>query len=64
MVGYFDSASASEWKDLEKAGVKRIKFSPKDEKYYLDTAYEVEWEALAEKVPDLIPELRRVCSPE
>ena len=33
---------------------------PTDAKSYLDTAYEVEWKALAEKVPDLVPLLRKL----
>jgi TRAP-type C4-dicarboxylate transport system substrate-binding protein len=61
MHSYFESAMQSEWKELEKEGVKKIKFSPPDAKRYLDTAYEVEWEALEQKVPDLIPTLRKIC---
>lgn len=60
MVGYFDKEIEMEWKELEKAGVKSIRFSPSDAKSYLDTAYEVEWKALEEKVPDLVPLLRKL----
>jgi TRAP-type C4-dicarboxylate transport system substrate-binding protein len=58
MVGYFDSSIAAEWKELEKTGVKRIRFSSSEAQAYLNAAYEVEWEALKEKVPDLVPLLR------
>jgi len=61
MVGYFDRAIATEWEEVEKTGVKRIRFSPSDAKSYIDTAYEVEWEALEEKVPDLAPLLRKLA---
>jgi TRAP-type C4-dicarboxylate transport system substrate-binding protein len=60
MVGYFDRAMEVEWKELENAGLKRIHFSSSDAKFYLDTAYEVEWKALEEKVPDLVPVLRKL----
>lgn len=36
---------------LLKAGLKEIKFSPEDEKYYLDTAYEAGWALVLEKAP-------------
>ncbi|MBW1997052.1 MAG: TRAP transporter substrate-binding protein DctP [Deltaproteobacteria bacterium] len=60
MVGFFDSAIMTEWKALEKAGVKRVKLSPREAKVYLDKAYEVEWKALEKKIPDLVPALKRV----
>jgi TRAP-type C4-dicarboxylate transport system substrate-binding protein len=60
MVGYLDSLRNSEWKELEKAGVKKIHFSPADAKRYVDTAYEVEWGALEKKVPDLVPTLKKI----
>jgi TRAP-type C4-dicarboxylate transport system substrate-binding protein len=60
MVGYFDSSIATEWKEVQKIGVKRIRFSSPDAKLYLDAAYDAEWRALEEKVPDLVPHLRRV----
>ncbi len=61
MVGYFDRAIATEWEEVEKTGVKRIRFSPSDAKSYVDRAYEAEWEALEEKVPDLTPLLRKLA---
>ena len=60
MVGFFDSAIKSEWKAVEKAGVKRIQFTGNEVKEYLDKAYEVEWKALETKIPDLVPKLRKV----
>ena len=60
MVGYFDNAIEMEWKEIEKAGMNRITFSSSDAKAYLDMAYVVEWKALEEKVPDLVPILRKL----
>ena len=36
---------------LTKAGVKFVKFSPEDEKYYLETAYDAAWKAAIAKTP-------------
>ncbi len=60
MVGYFDSAMVTEWKEVEKTGMNKIHFAPSDVKFYLDTAYGVEWKALEEKVPDLVPRLKKL----
>ena len=60
MVAYFQKAIDEEWKKLEAAGINRIKFSPPEAKKYLDTAYQVEWDQLAKKVPDLVEELKKV----
>lgn len=60
MVAHFEKAIAEEWKKLDEIGVKRITFSPAQAKTYLDAAYDAEWEELNKKVPDLIPELKKV----
>jgi TRAP-type C4-dicarboxylate transport system substrate-binding protein len=62
MVGYFDSAISMEWREFQKIGVKRIRFSPSNAKSFLDTAYNVEWKALEEKTPDLVPLLRKLTA--
>jgi len=41
-------------------GIKRITFSEAENKKYIDLAYQVEWDNLAQKVPDLIDDLKRV----
>ena len=63
MAGFLDNMAQSEWRELDKAGVKRIHFSPADAKKYTDTAYEVEWKALEKKVPDMVSTLRKLCEP-
>jgi TRAP-type C4-dicarboxylate transport system substrate-binding protein len=60
MMAYYQKKDEREWEELKKIGIKPIKFSPEDAKYYLDTAYQVEWEALEKKIPDLVPKLRKL----
>lgn len=57
---YFKKEFEKEYEVVKQAGVKPIKFSPEEGKYYLDTAYRVEWEALEKKVPDLVPKLKQI----
>lgn len=60
MVEYFKQAEAAEWAELDAIGVKRIRFSEAENKQYIDTAYQVEWDNLATRVPERIDDLRRV----
>jgi len=59
MVAYFKGEEDKEWAGL-KGLVTRVKFSPAENKQYLDDAYEVEWDAIAKRVsPDLLAKLRK-----
>jgi hypothetical protein len=60
MVAAFKAQESEEWKKL--AGtVTRVKFSPEENKRYLDTAYNVEWEAIGKKVsPETLAQLRKM----
>lgn len=60
MVEHYRKAEAEEWALLEKAGVQKIRFSEAENKRYIDTAYKVEWDNLATKVPDIVGELRKL----
>jgi TRAP-type C4-dicarboxylate transport system substrate-binding protein len=60
MYNHFVEAVEKEWAELDKIGIKRIKFSEAENKKYMDLAYQVEWDNLAEKVPDMIDELKKV----
>ncbi len=62
MVDYFKTANDKEREALVAAGVNFIKFSPEDEKKYLDTAYGVEWKDLESKVPDLVAKLKELTA--
>jgi TRAP-type C4-dicarboxylate transport system substrate-binding protein len=59
MVAYFKAEQDKEWKRLEGL-VTRVKFSDAENKKYLDTAYNVEWDAIAKRVsPELLAQLRK-----
>jgi TRAP-type transport system periplasmic protein len=60
MVSHFKKMNEEEWIKLEKAGVKPIHLSPSDAQQYLDIIHRVDWDILTEKVPDLIPDLKRI----
>jgi TRAP-type transport system periplasmic protein len=60
MVAYFQKEDGKEWQELDKAGVKRIHFPQADAKEYIDTIYRVDWQILMEKVPALVPDLKRI----
>jgi TRAP-type mannitol/chloroaromatic compound transport system substrate-binding protein len=60
MVTHFNKEDEKEWKELQKLGAKRIYFPPAEAKEYIDIIYRVDWQIVTEKVPDLVPELKRV----
>ncbi|MBW2015979.1 MAG: TRAP transporter substrate-binding protein DctP [Deltaproteobacteria bacterium] len=60
MVAYFKKKIDKEWERYAKMGIKKIHFSPEEEKQYLDAAYNAEWEDLEKKVPDLVPTLKKL----
>lgn len=60
MVALFQKAYARERAALQKAQVKFVKFQKEDGLEYVKKADEAYWEFLKEKVPDLIPDLKRV----
>ena len=44
----------------EEKGIKLLKFSPEDAKKFSERAYQVEWDIIKEKQPDLYPELKKL----
>jgi TRAP-type C4-dicarboxylate transport system substrate-binding protein len=60
MVASFKGAYAREREALKKAQVNFIKFSKADGESYLKKAYDAYWQVLEKKVPDLVPDLKRV----
>jgi TRAP-type C4-dicarboxylate transport system substrate-binding protein len=60
MRAYYQKADEKEVKVLIKEGIKPIKFSPEVAKYYMDAAYQVEWDALGQKLPDVVPKLKKL----
>jgi TRAP-type C4-dicarboxylate transport system substrate-binding protein len=59
MVKHFDDEDEAEWKAIG-SKVTKVKFSDAENKRYLDTAYDVEWKVLQDRVPDLVAKLRSV----
>src|SRR5262249_50544370 len=59
MVKHFDTENEREWKEIG-SRITKVKFSPQENGKYLQTAYEVEWNALKARAPDLIEKLRRI----
>lgn len=60
VVEHFKGEYKKEWKLLDEAGIKRVHFPQEDAQKYLDIIHSVDWEILNEKVPSLVPELKRV----
>lgn len=61
MTAYAQDLEKREWKALKKAGVKRVVFSDKEAKIFVETAYRVKWEEIGEKVPpDMIKKLKKL----
>jgi TRAP-type C4-dicarboxylate transport system substrate-binding protein len=61
MVKHFIDAEKKEWEKLKKIGVKAIHFAPEEGKKYLEIIDSTNWEIMEEKVPELVPELKKVC---
>ena len=57
MVQHFNNENETEWKTIGDK-VKKVQFSAGENKRYLDVAYDVEWKALQERVPDAVAKLR------
>ncbi len=60
MRAYFEKEIEKEKKEMEKIGVKRIKFSPTDTKKFIDTANDAFWEDLEKKVPEEVKILKKM----
>lgn len=60
MVAHFVNQNKLEDAALAKFGLNRVTFSPAENKRYLDTAYNVEWAAIAERAPGTVDKLRKL----
>mgnify|MGYP001242957861 CR=1 FL=1 len=58
MDEYFAQAVEEERNTLENMGIQFIQFPADQAESYVQRAYDVEWEALAEQIPDQVEELR------
>jgi hypothetical protein len=52
-----------EFAEMQKRGMKVIKFSPEDSKWYVDLAYEAGWEEVIKQNSDLGPKLQKMLTP-
>jgi TRAP-type C4-dicarboxylate transport system substrate-binding protein len=52
-----------EFQEMQKKGMKVIKFSPDDTTWYVDLAYEAGWEEVINKNPELGPKLKKMLTP-
>lgn len=59
-VAYFDELNKTERQKLVDAGMEFIEFSPSDAKWYVDTAYRVAWEKVAEISPEYATRLKEL----
>jgi hypothetical protein len=60
MVKYYDDAIKKERDVLIKSGVKFIKLDPKEAEKYTNMAYDAWWDFMMTKVPDLVPQLKKM----
>lgn len=60
MKAYFEKEIDKEKREMEKLGVKRIKFSPEDTKKFIATANDAFWEDLEKKVPEQVKVLKKL----
>jgi TRAP-type C4-dicarboxylate transport system substrate-binding protein len=60
MKAYFEKEIDKEKKEIEKIGVKRIKFLASDIKKYVDTANDAFWEDVEKKVPEEVKVLKKL----
>ena len=59
-IDYYRQKNDDERQALNKAGVKFIKLPEADAEKYMDVIDRMDWEILKEKVPALVPDLKRV----
>jgi TRAP-type C4-dicarboxylate transport system substrate-binding protein len=64
MVAYFQGEIKAERDRLKEDGVKFVRFSEDEAAAYIDKANSAYWEQLEEKVPDLVPKLKKICAGE
>ncbi len=56
----FEELGEKELKAMQAKGMKLIKFSPEDTKWYIDLAYNAGWDEVFKKAPELGPKLKKL----
>lgn len=64
MVEHYQKLDEKEIQELKDAGVELFKLPEQEAEKFVQTAYDVEWEHLEKKVPDLVEELRKLTTKE
>jgi len=59
----FAELGEKELKAMQDKGMKFVKFSPEDAKWYVDMAYKAGWDEVIKKSPELGPKLKKLLSP-
>jgi len=57
------AAGEKEYKEMQAKGMKVIKFSPEDTKWYVDLAYKAGWDEVIKRSPEIGPKLKQLLSP-
>jgi len=60
MVKYYDDAIVKERDLMAKAGCQFYKLDPKEAAKFTQLAYDAWWEFMMTKVPDLVPNLKKM----
>jgi len=59
----YEELGEKELKGMQAKGMKFIKFSSEDTKWYVDLAYKAGWDEVFKKAPELGPKLKKLLSP-
>lgn len=59
----FAELGEKELKAMQDKGMKFVKFSPEDTKWYVETAYKAGWDEVLKKSPELGTKLQKLLSP-
>jgi TRAP-type C4-dicarboxylate transport system substrate-binding protein len=59
----FEELGEKELKAMQAKGMKFVKFTPEDNRWYVDLAYKAGWDEVIKKSPELGPKLNKLLSP-
>ena len=60
---FFAELGEKELQAMQAKGMKLIKFTPEDTKWFVDLAYKAGWDEVLNKAPELGPKLKKILSP-
>ena len=53
-----------EYHDMQEKGMKLIRFSPQETRWYVELAYQAGWDEVVKQNPELGPKLKRMLKPK